>query len=290
LNTFFQKTISKEVSVLGIGIHTAHPVNMKILPAKANQGIVFYRKDKQISIPFHYKNVISTNLSTNIGLNNVSVSTTEHLMSALFAYGIDNAIIELDGDEVPILDGSATGFCMLLNEAKSVELAEQRKYLKITKTIKKTHNSSYVEISPNDPNKETLDMEYSIDFNIPFIGTDPYIFSLSKESFIKEISSARTFGLMKDIKKMKDMNLIKGGDFNNAIVFDDNGVVNSEKLRFKDEPLRHKILDAIGDLSILGMPIIGKYKSFAGSHYLNHELTKAIYEDNAFELVELESF
>lgn len=282
----FQTTILKEVEITGVGLHTAHKVRLKLSPAKDNEGICFYRSDKKQKIPFNYTNVVRTTLSTNIGINNVIISTTEHLMSAIYAYGIDNINIDIDADEIPIVDGSATAFCMLLNEAGLKQLTNKKKFIKITKEIEVKDNNSWVKISPND----TSEFHYGIDFKTKAIQKQFFKFEFSKKNYIEDISKARTFGLMSDIAKMREMNLIKGGNLDNAIIFDECKVINSSKLRYEDEPVRHKILDALGDLAILPHFIIGKYESFAGSHKLNHLLTKKLDEEKAFEIVDADDF
>ena len=278
-----QTTIAKEVKIRGIGLHTACVVNMRLKPANDNDGYCFYRVDKNKKIEFSYKNVVSTTLSTNIGIDDATISTTEHLMSAIYAYGIDNINIEIDADEIPILDGSAVSFCMLLNEAGIKTLKKTKQFLKINKeiTIYDDKKYSWAKISPS----KEMEFNFTIDFNNKAISRQSYSIELNKKKYLDNIAKARTFGLMRDVNKMKSMNLIKGGDLNNALLFGDAKVINPCGLRFKDEPVRHKILDAIGDLAILGHNVIGKYESFAGSHNLNHKLTKAIYEQQAYDLV-----
>ena len=281
-----QTTILKEVKITGVGLHTAHKVTLKLTPANDDEGITFYRSDKKEKIKFCYENVISTTLSTNIGVNDAVISTTEHLMSAIYAYGIDNINIDVDADEIPIVDGSATAFCMLLNEAGIRELSHKKKFIKITKDIEVKENNSWVKLSPS----LNLEFDYTINFKTKAIQEQSFHFSFSKKNYLEEISKARTFGLMSDIAKMREMNLIKGGDLDNAVIFDESKVINSSKLRYEDEPVRHKILDALGDLAILPHFVVGKYSSFAGSHRLNHLLTKKIYESDGFEIVDADSF
>ena len=281
-----QTTILKEVEITGIGLHTAHKVRLKLSPAKDNEGIYFYRSDKKQKIPFTHHNVIGTTLSTNIGINDVSISTTEHLISAIYSYGIDNIKIDIDADEIPIVDGSATAFCMLLNEAGIKKLTHTKKFIKITKEIEIKDKNSWVKISPSDKSE----FYYGIEFDTKAIQKQFFKFEFSKQNYIEYISKARTFGLMSDIAKMQEMNLIKGGNLDNAIIFDKCKAINSSKLRYEDEPVRHKILDALGDLAILPHFVIGKYESFAGSHKLNHLLTKRIDEEKAFKIVNADSF
>ncbi len=281
-----QTTILKKVEITGVGLHTAQKVTLKLSPAGDDEGITFYRSDKKETIKFCYENVISTTLSTNIGVKDVVISTTEHLMSAIYAYGIDNIHIDVDADEIPIVDGSATAFCMLLNEAGVKSLSAKKKFMKIVKPIEVKEKNSWVKLSPSGQSE----FDYSIDFNTKAIQEQSFIFNFSKKNYLEEISKARTFGLMSDIAKMREMNLIKGGDLDNAVIFDECKVINSSKLRYEDEPVRHKILDALGDLAILPHFVLGKYSSFAGSHRLNHLLTKKMYEEEAFEIVDADDF
>jgi len=281
-----QTTILKEVEITGVGLHTAQKVVLRLSPASDNDGITFYRSDKKERIKFCYDNVISTTLSTNIGVNNAIISTTEHLMSAIYAYGIDNINIDINADEIPIVDGSATAFCMLLNEAGIKNLSQNRKFIKITKDVEVSGKNSWVKLSPSLKSE----FHYSIEFNTKAIQKQSFSFEFSKKNYLEEISKARTFGLMSEIAKMREMNLIKGGDLDNAVIFDESKVINSSKLRYENEPVRHKILDALGDLAILPHFVIGKYSSFAGSHKLNHLITKKLYEEEAFEIVDADDF
>lgn len=278
-----QTTIKKAVELVGIGLHKGVPVKMRLEPAKADSGICFYRKDKNCYIPLTPESVVDTKMATVIGKNGVVVSTIEHLMSAVYSYGIDNLLIVLDNDEVPIMDGSAISYCMLLDEAGIQELPAPKRILKIKKEITIEDGIKFVKLKPS--NSFTLD--FTIDFEHPVIGKEHLFFSFSKENFLKEIAKARTFGFLKEVQYLRSIGLAKGGSLENAIVLDDKGVLNSEGLRYSDEFVRHKILDAIGDLAVIGYPIMGAYEAYAASHALNHALTKALLADkSAYEIVE----
>lgn len=280
-----QTTIAKRVEGVGIGLHKGEPINIILEPLDANLGIVFYRKDVGVSIKAEPKSVINTQMATVIGNDKgVYVSTIEHLMSAISSYGIDNIRIILDANEAPVMDGSSVSFCMMLDEAGIKELDAPKKIIVIKDEVEIKEGKKFVKISPSNSPK----FDYTIKFDHPLIGTQRYVFEFSKKKYIKEISKARTFGFLKDVQMLRANNLAIGGSLENAVVMDDFSILNPEGLRYKDEFVRHKILDAIGDLSLMGMPILGDYTSFAGSHKLNHELTLAILADSKnYEVIEL---
>lgn len=272
-----QRTIAKKVKGVGIGLHKGNPVEITLEPLEADSGIIFFRADLNITIEATPKNVVDTKMATVIGKNGAVISTIEHLLSAIYAYGIDNIRISLNADEVPIMDGSATSFCMLLDEAGIRELDKNRKVLVVKKDIVYKDGDKFVKVMPS---KKAL-YNFTIDFNHPIIGKEEYSFEFSRSNYIKEISKARTFGFLKDVQMLRSMGLALGGSLDNAIVLDEKKMLNSDPLRYENEFVRHKILDAIGDLTLLGMPFVGKYESFAGSHHLNHKLTLAILNDES---------
>ncbi len=279
-----QRTISKSVELVGIGLHKGVPVKMILEPLPSDSGIVFYRSDKAISIPLKIENVIDTTMATVIGKNGAKVSTIEHLLSSINAYGIDNIRIILDNEEVPIMDGSSIGFCMLLEEAGIQELDKPKKAISINDIIEVEENGKFVRLEPND--KITFD--FTIKFPHQAIREQSYKFEFTTQGYKEEIAKARTFGFIQEVNQLRAMGLGLGGSFDNCIVLDEKGILNSDGLRYKDEFVRHKILDAIGDMSLLGMPIIGGYISFAGSHKLNHFLTKKLLDSSyAYSIVEL---
>lgn len=280
-----QTTISKRVEAIGIGLHKGEPIRLILEPLEANMGIVFVRTDLNISFKAEPKNVINTQMATVVGNQNGFVSTIEHLLSAISGYGIDNIRILLDANEVPVMDGSSISFCMLLDEAGIQILDEPKKVILIRKEVEVTQGDKFVRMSPTSNPK----FDYTIKFPHPVIGEQRYIFEFSKSNFIKEIARARTFGFLKDLQKLQSQNLALGASLDNAVAIDDTHILNPEGLRYENEFVRHKILDAIGDLSLMGAPIIGDYTAFAGSHELNHKLTLAIMQDSKnYEIVTLD--
>jgi len=278
-----ERTIAKSVELVGIGLHKGVPVRMRLEPAKAGSGITFVRSDKGVEIPVSPKNVVDTKMATVIGKDGAHVSTIEHLMSALYAYGIDNVRIHLDNDEVPVMDGSAISYCMLLDEAGIKELRSPKKILKVTEPVRIEQGEKFVELLPS----EEMVYDFTIRFDHPAIGEERMRFNFSRAAYLKEIAKARTFGFLKEVQYLRSIGLARGGSLENAVVLDEHGILNPEGLRYPDEFVRHKILDAIGDLAILGMPIMGEYRAFAGGHHLNHLLTKELLEKGAYEIVEV---
>ena len=279
-----QTTIQRICKSVGIGLHRGSPVNLVLEPAKADTGVVFYRTDLDLEIELNPANVVDTQMATVIGKNSHTISTTEHLLSAIYAYGIDNMRIVLDSDEVPIMDGSSNAFCMLLDEAGIKTLDQNKKILVLKEEIIYEDGDKYVKLKPS----KNQEFAFTIKFDHPLIGEQDFKFEFSKENYKKEIARARTFGFLSEVQYLRSKNLALGGSLDNAIVLDENKILNPEGLRYRDEFVRHKILDAIGDLKILGYPIMGSYESFAGSHSLNHKLTKKLLaKASAYELVEL---
>jgi len=279
-----QTTIAKKVHNVGIGLHKGEPIRLTLEPLEAGSGIVFYRSDLGISFKAEPKNVINTQMATVVGSEKGYISTIEHLMSAINAYGIDNIRIIVDANEIPVMDGSSASFCMLLDEAGVRELDANKKALIIKRAVEIREGDKLVRLSPSKSPK----FDYTIKFSHPLIGTQHHVFEFSKKAYLKEISRARTFGFLKDVQALRSMGLALGGSLENAVVIDENKILNPEGLRFENEFVRHKILDAIGDLALVGAPILGNYTAFAGSHDLNHKLTLAVLADaKNFELVDL---
>ncbi|MRJ02838.1 MAG: UDP-3-O-acyl-N-acetylglucosamine deacetylase [Epsilonproteobacteria bacterium] len=279
-----ERTIAKSVEFIGIGLHKGLPVRMRLEPAEERSGIVFYRRDRNRYIKVRPQSVVDTRMATVIGEGGVTVSTIEHFMSTLYSYGIDNLLVILDSDEVPVMDGSAIAYSMLLDEAGIQEQRVSKRVLKIRDRVRVQEGEKYVELLPS---KEMI-FDFTIDFDHPAIGREHYRFNFTKQAFLKEIAKARTFGFLKEVQYLRSMGLAKGGSLDNAIVLDDYGILNPEGLRYPDEFVRHKILDAIGDLALLGMPIMGEYRAFAGSHALNHRLTLELLKEGAYDIVELD--
>ena len=279
-----QTTIKSVVEGIGIGLHKGEPIKITLEPTSANTGIVFYRKDLGVSFKAEPKNVINTQMATVIGSSKGYISTIEHLLSAISGYGIDNIRIVLDANEVPVMDGSAISYCMMLDEAGIAKLDDHKKAIIIKKAVEVNKNGKFARVTPSKNPK----FDFTIKFNHPIIGEQRYVFEFSKRGFIEEIARARTFGFLKDVQMLRANNLALGGSLDNAVVIDDTKILNPEGLRFENEFVRHKILDAIGDLSLMGAPLMADYTSFAGSHELNHELTLAILSDaKNYEIVTL---
>ena len=279
-----QTTISKKVESVGIGLHKGEPIKITLEPLEANNGIVFYRSDVGLSVKATPSNVVNTQMATVIGDGTHYISTIEHLLSAIYSYGIDNILITLDSAEVPVMDGSGTSFCMLLDEAGVRKLDTNKSVLIIKREIEVVDGVKFAKVKPS---KKPI-YNFTIDFPHPAIGKQEYSFEFSKQAYIDKISKARTSGFLKDVQYLRSKGLALGGSLENAIVLDDNKVLNPEGLRFDDEFVRHKILDAIGDLKVLGAPILGEYKAFAGSHDLNHKLTVALLKEvDAYEVITL---
>ena len=281
-----QRTIAKSIEILGIGLHKGVPVKMRLEPLDSDMGIVFYRSDAGVTIPLKRENVVDTKMATVIGKDGVVISTIEHLLSAVYAYGIDNLRVVIDNDEVPVLDGSSAGYCMLIEEAGIKELDKSKKAIKIKKQVDvTTPDGKRVTLKPS--NRIVYDFE--IDFEHPVIGKQNFHFDYSIAEYKENISRARTFGFLHEVQYLRSIGLAQGGSMENAIVLDQSKVLNPEGLRYDDEFVRHKILDAIGDMALLEYTLDGEYDAVAGSHHLNHLLTKKLYEDEAnYEIIDLE--
>jgi UDP-3-O-[3-hydroxymyristoyl] N-acetylglucosamine deacetylase len=279
----FQRTIQKAVQIVGIGLHKAKPVKLRLQPAEENSGITFFRSDINLRIKLEPQNVIDTTMATVIGSKNGYVSTIEHFLSALYAYGIDNVEVFVDGNEMPVMDGSASSFCMMLDEAGIAAQNAPKKIFKITRPVEVREGEKFAKIAP----AKHAQFNFTIAFDHPAIEKQTYDFDFSTQGFKTQIARARTFGFMKDVQYLRSKNLALGGSLQNAVVLDEEKVLNTEGLRYSDEFVRHKILDAMGDLMLLGHNVYGKYSSFAGSHRLNHLLTKEILSQQAYEVVSL---
>ena len=269
-----QRTLKKEINCFSVGLHTGRKVNMKIKPAPVDTGIIFVRKDLPDAEPIHanYSNVCDTMLATSLGTNGVTVSTVEHLLSAFSGMGVDNAIIELDSFEVPIMDGSALPFVNMLKEVGTRVQEKNKRLLIIKKPVSVNEGDANAVLLPAEEFKIT----YEIDFKHPFIGKQSYSMTFSDEKYEKEICAAQTFGFLKDLEFLQAKGLALGGSLKNVIVLDDKKIINKEGLRIPDVFVKHKILDAIGDLFLLGMPIIGHFMAYKSGHRLNNLLLKEL--------------
>jgi UDP-3-O-[3-hydroxymyristoyl] N-acetylglucosamine deacetylase len=279
---FWQKTIAQPLTFSGIGLHSGRPVTVTIFPASANHGLRFGRADLpgKPQIRAHYSQVVDTTRATTLGEGGATLSTVEHLLSACHGLGLDNALILVDGPELPIMDGSAGPFARLLTEAGFRALPWPRAYLLILRPVELGQGDQWMRAIPGEPR-----ITYTIDFNHPLIRRQRYTVPLRSESFRGEIAPARTFGFLKEVVHLKDKGLALGGSLDNALVLDDDGVLNPEGLRFPEECVRHKILDAVGDLALLGVPILGRLEVSRGSHDLHHRfLKKLMAQEGAWRL------
>ncbi|MDY6972764.1 MAG: UDP-3-O-acyl-N-acetylglucosamine deacetylase [Thermodesulfobacteriota bacterium] len=271
-----QRTLKEEVGCTGIGLHSGEKVKINIRPAPTNTGIRFVRTDlnDHPMVEARSDNVFDTTLATTIGSNGCRVSTIEHLMAAFFGLGVDNAVVEIDGPEVPIMDGSAAPFVFLIKSAGIKEQKDPKKFIVIRKPFSVDDGDRSVAIYPCKEIKIT----YMIDFEHPLLRNQQYELSFSGKEFVREISSARTFGFLKDVQMLKENGFAKGGSLDNSIVVDDFRIINEDGLRFKDEFVRHKILDFIGDLSIIGAAIIGHFVVKKSGHFLNQHMLGKLME------------
>ena len=281
-----QRTLKTSVSVTGVGLHSGEKVTLSLRPAPVNSGIVFRRLDvKPVEeIQARADLVNDTRLSTCMEQNGVRIATIEHLMSALAGLGIDNACIEMNGAEVPIMDGSAGTFIFLLQSAGIVEQSAAKKFIRIKKTVEVKQGDKWVRFEPYNGYKLT----FTINFAHPvFANTKQHVtVDLDEHSYIRDISRARTFGFMQDVENMRAQGLALGGSLDNAIVMDEYRVLNADGLRFEDEFVKHKVLDAIGDLYLLGHAVIGAFSGFKSGHALNNALLRELLADeDAWEFV-----
>jgi UDP-3-O-[3-hydroxymyristoyl] N-acetylglucosamine deacetylase len=270
----FQRTLKKEVTCQSIGLHSGRKVKMTIKPAGVDEGIVFVRTDLAAdnTIKADFENVRSTVLATTVGLNGASVSTVEHLLSAFCGMGVDNAIVEVDAPEIPIMDGSALPFVNMLKDVGTKTQGKCKKMLVVKKVVSVTDGEGTAMLLPAQGFKIT----YDIDFKHPLIGRQLHEMIFSDITYERDICAARTFGFLSDVEHLQAKGLALGGSLKNAIVLDEHRVINKDGLRSSDEFVKHKILDAIGDLSLLGMPIIGHFVASKSGHKLNNLLLKEL--------------
>lgn len=279
-----QRTLKKEIFCSSIGLHTGRKVNMKIKPAPVDTGIIFVRTDLPNArpIPADFNMVCDTTLATSLGYDGVTVSTVEHILSAFSGMGLDNAIIELDSFEVPIMDGSSRPFVNMLKEAGTRPQGKSKKMLVIKKPVSVKEGEGRAMLLPSDELKIT----YDIDFAHSAIGRQSYSITFSDKNYEDEICGARTFGFLKEVELLQAKGLGLGGSLDNVIILDDEKIVNKDGLRMADEFVKHKILDAIGDLFLLGMPIIGHFVAYKSGHRLNNLLLRELMRhESSWEII-----
>ncbi len=285
----FQTTVSRPVSLSGIGVHSGADVSITFNPAEADTGVVFNRmhdNGEVTELRAVSSQVGNTDLCTVLGFSPArSVATIEHVMAAVYALGLDNVVIEVDGAEMPIMDGSSMPFIDAIEQVGLVSLGVKRRYIRITKPVRIEHGGSWSEFRPYDG----MRFEVEIDFDTPLIGRQKWEGDMTASVFKSELSRARTFGFMRDVERLWASGHALGSSLENSVVIsDDHTVINVEGLRYaKDEFVRHKTLDAVGDLSLAGAPFIGCYRSYRGGHKMNANALKALLSDpSAYEVVE----
>jgi UDP-3-O-[3-hydroxymyristoyl] N-acetylglucosamine deacetylase len=267
-----QRTVKQEVSFEGIGLHTGRHSSVCLKPAPRDTGILFLRKDKDSLIKASVNAVTDTAFATTIGYNGAKIRTVEHILAALAGLGIDNTFIEVNGPEIPILDGSSVGLTQLILEAGIAKQSKKRPFIRITTPILLSDGHAEIAALPFEGRRIT----YRIQFHHHFLGEQKLSIDLTEENFVVEIAPARTFGFLKDVEYLKANGFARGGSFDNAIILGDKGIMNSTALRFKDEFVRHKILDLIGDLSLLGFPIHGHIIANKSGHTTNLKFLKKL--------------
>ncbi|NKB46316.1 MAG: UDP-3-O-acyl-N-acetylglucosamine deacetylase [Legionellales bacterium] len=280
-----QRTIRNQVQAQGVGIHSGQSICVTLSPAPEDSGIMFRRTDCGVDIPAGVQQVVDTQLCTALGNDQTRIGTVEHLLSALAGFGIDKVLIDVDGAEIPIMDGSAEPFIFLLQSAGAVEQSQVKQFLRVKRTVRVTQGDKMAELNPLE---NGLRFDVTIDFDHPVIQAGPQraVFDFSTMSYLKDISRARTFGFLHEYEQLKAMNLALGGSLENAIVLDDQQVLNEDGLRYPDEFVKHKILDAFGDLSLLGYSVLGEYRAYKAGHSLTYDLVQAVLADpSAWELV-----
>ena len=285
-----QTTLQGHVTVAGVGVHSGLPAAVTLHPAESNTGIVFVRSgtdgqpDRELSA--HFRSVTATEFATVLGdENGPAVSTTEHVLAALHALGVDNAVIEVDGPEIPIMDGSAAPFVAAIDQAGIVALAASRRYIQVLKPVRVAKGDSYGELRPY---LRGLRIESEIEFDHPLIGRQTLAVDVEPNLFRRDLARARTFGFMRDVAKLWSAGYALGASFENTVVVAEDRVLNPEGVRYADEFVRHKVVDAIGDLALSGAPLIGAYRSSRGGHKLNHAVLTALMADrSAWTYVEM---
>mgnify|MGYP001082918683 CR=1 FL=1 len=285
-----QTTLRSQATVTGVGVHSGEVANLTLGPAPVDAGFVFVRVAEDGSerrVRANAKSVTATAFATVLGdRDGPMVSTAEHILAALRGMGVDNATIELDGPEVPIMDGSAAAFVAAIDQAGIVEQSAPRRFIQVIKPVQVTIGASVAELRPY---ADGFRADVEIDFANPVIGRQSFALDLNPESFRRDVSRARTFGCMSDVTKLWQAGFARGASFENSVVFDETHLLNAEGLRFSNECARHKALDVIGDLALAGLPLLGAFRSLRGGHKLNHAVLSTLLADrSAWRVVEAE--
>jgi UDP-3-O-[3-hydroxymyristoyl] N-acetylglucosamine deacetylase len=285
-----QTTLRDPATITGIGVHSGSPVTMTLHPAEPNTGIVFVRcgangcEDRELKA--HFRSVTATEFATVLGdENGPAVSTTEHVLAALRGLGVDNAVIEVDGAEVPIMDGSAAPFVAAIDQVGLATQSAMRRYIQVLKPVRVGKNGCFGELQPH---LQGLRIEADIEFDHPLIGRQSFAVDVAPDVFRRELARARTFGFMRDVAKLWSAGYALGASLDNTVVVAEDRILNAEGMRFRDEFVRHKIVDAIGDLALAGAPLLAVYRSVRGGHKLNHAVVTALMADlSAWTYVEM---
>jgi len=277
----YRRTLRREVACTGIGLHSGRPVRLRLLPAPAEHGIRFLRTDIGVEIPATLAHIGGQDHATTLRQDGVSIGTVEHLLGALVGLGVDDVLVEVDGPEVPVLDGSAAPFVILLHEAGLRPLAVPRLYLKVLEPVEVVHGTKSARLTPAD----RFEIHYSIGFDHPLLRHQALAVRVTPRSFTEQIAPARTFGFLREVEMLRKSGLALGGSLENAVVIGETGVLNN-KLRFEDEFVRHKVLDAVGDLALLARPLLGRLEAKKAGHALHAAVAqKLLATKTAWELV-----
>ncbi|MDO4895501.1 UDP-3-O-acyl-N-acetylglucosamine deacetylase [Moraxella sp.] len=285
MTKLYQRTLAQPITATGIGIHSGQKVTLTLAPADADTGIVFERTDLGVDIPMNALAIHDTLMSSNLISGDAKVGTIEHLLSAVAAYGLDNLRIQVDSAEIPIMDGSAAPFLVLIDQAGIVEQDALKKFIKIIKPVEVRDGDKWAKLEPYD---DGFLMDFEIDFSHAAIAaTDQKTrLDFNTANFAKEVGRARTFGFLKDLEELRKHNLALGGSLENAVVLDETSVVNAEGLRYPNEFVRHKMLDAVGDLYVIGHPFLAKFSAYKSGHAVNNALIRAVLADeNCYQIV-----
>jgi UDP-3-O-[3-hydroxymyristoyl] N-acetylglucosamine deacetylase len=277
----YRRTLRREVACTGIGLHSGRAVRLRLRPAPAEHGIRFFRTDVGVTIPANLAHIGAQDHATTLRRDGVSISTVEHLLAALSGLGVDDVLVEVDGPEVPVLDGSAAPFVILLHEAGLRPLAVPRVYLKVLEPVEAVHGAKSARLVPSDH----FEVRYAIGFDHPLLRHQSLSRRLSGRAFADSIAPARTFGFLREVELLRKSGLALGGSLENAVVIGETGVLNN-KLRFEDEFVRHKILDAVGDLALIGYPLLARLEATKAGHALHAAVARKLLDTpGAYELV-----
>ena len=281
----FRNTLARELTVSGTALHAGTPVTMTLGPGRAGEGVIFWRADKGgAEIPARYDLVAETKLGTVIEKNGVSVGVIEHLMAAVAGAGVDDLLVALDGPEPPILDGDALSYLALIDKVGVTATKVPRRAVRLLRAVKVSERNAYAALHPADE----AAYDFLLEYDAPAIGRQEFRFAFTPDNFRNLIAPARTFGFAKDLEALNAMNFAKGASLENTLALDETGVINKDRQRFADEFVRHKILDAIGDMALAGAPLIARFEGVRSGHGLNNRLLRALFADPAnYEMVML---